>query len=47
MWGPAGQERPGLVIFQAGQEMRLDFPVIQESRSNREKEPDAPLERLC
>lgn len=31
-WGPVGQKRPRLVIFQAGQEMRLDFTVIQRSR---------------
>lgn len=42
-WGPAGQKRPRFVIFQAGQEMRLDFTVVQESRSNREKPPDAAL----
>lgn len=31
-WGPVGQKRPRLVIFQAGQEMRLDLTVVQKSR---------------
>lgn len=45
-WGPAGHKRPPFVIFVAGQEMRLDFTVVQESRSNREKQPDAALDLL-
>lgn len=41
-----GQKRPGLVIFQAGQEMRLDFAVVQKSRRGDQMERSSVTQRL-
>lgn len=46
-WGPVGQKRPGLVIFQAGQEMRLDFTVVQKSRRVDQIERSSVTQRLA